>query len=301
MTVITVDPARLQSRRLGWAAVVAVVLCFSLGSTLVKRAEMPGITVAFWRMITVSIVWNATLAVQGSRITLADIKQALIPGVLFGFNLVTFYTGAVHNSVANAELIGSLAPFFVVPIGAKLFGERLNPRALFFALFAFGGVTLVLFSAPTNGDASALGNVLGMLSVALWVGYIVTTRIRRKDMNVTRFMSTITPIAFVAVAPLAFSRGHLTEVNANGWLYIGLLTIMTGVGAHGMMVFAQKTIPIGTIGIAQVAQPALAAFWSFLLVGERLHGLQVIGMVMVMSGILLFILFNQRHANDTPT
>ena len=41
------------------------------------------------------------------------------------------------------------------------------------------------------------------------------------------------------------------------------------------------SIPIGTIGLAQVAQPALAAFWSVLLVGERLHGLQVIGMVMV--------------------
>ena len=32
--------------------------------------------------------------------------------------------------------------------------------------------------------------------------------------------------------------------------------------------YAQKTIQIGTIGIAQVAQPALAVVWSFLLLGE---------------------------------
>ena len=44
-----------------------------------------------------------------------------------------------------------------------------------------------------------------------------------------------------------------------------ILTFLTGVAAHGLMVFAQKTIQIGTIGIAQVAQPALAVVWSFLL------------------------------------
>ena len=61
------------------------------------------------------------------------------------------------------------------------------------------------------------------------------------------------------------------------------------------MVFAQKTIPIGTIGIAQVAQPALAALWSFLLVGETLRGSQVFGMALVLSGLLCFVIMNQRR------
>lgn len=292
--VATQSRVQAQDRRLGWAAVCAVVLCFSLGSTLVKRANTPGITVAFWRMISTSLVWNALLAFQRQRVHWADIKQALIPGIFFGINIVTFYNGATHNSVANAELIGSLSPFIVVPIGARMFGERLNPRALLFALIAFGGVTLVLFSAPTKGDASTFGNVLGVASLLLWAGYIVTTRRFRQGMSVTTFMATITPIALVAISPLAIQQGGLDEVSNNGLLYIGLLTFVTGVGAHGLMVFAQKSIAIGTIGIAQVAQPALAACWSFLLVGESLHGLQLVGMVMVLVGILSFILVNQR-------
>ena len=52
-----------------------------------------------------------------------------------------------------------------------------------------------------------------------------------------------------------------------------ILTFLTGVAAHGLMVFAQKTIQIGTIGIAQVVQPALAVVWSFLLLGETLREL----------------------------
>ena len=39
---------------LGALAVVGVVVAFSLSSTLVKRAESPGVLLAFWRMVTVS-------------------------------------------------------------------------------------------------------------------------------------------------------------------------------------------------------------------------------------------------------
>jgi drug/metabolite transporter (DMT)-like permease len=284
-------------RRLGWLAVAFVVLAFSMGSTLVKRANTPAVTVAFWRMSATAVIWNLLLALRGRRVHFADVKQACIPGVFFGFNLVTFYSGATHNSIANTELIAALTPFLVVPIGARLFGERLNPRALLFGLLAIAGVTLVLFSAPTKGDASLLGNVLGVAALMLWTGYIVSTRWSRKNMDVVTFMAAITPVSLVAVAPLAFSRGGLGSVSANGLFYIGLLTFVTGLGAHGLMVYAQKTIGIGTIGIAQVAQPALAALWSFLLVGESLHGLQIVGMVMVLGGILAFILVNQRSGS----
>ena len=60
------------------------------------------------------------------------------------------------------------------------------------------------------------------------------------------------------------------------------------------MVYAQKTIPIGTIGIAQVVQPALAVVWSFLLLGETLRGWQIVGIAIVISGLLAFIVMNER-------
>ena len=60
------------------------------------------------------------------------------------------------------------------------------------------------------------------------------------------------------------------------------------------MVYAQKTIPIGTIAIAQVVQPALAVVWSFLLLGETLRGWQFVGIAIAVSGLLAFIVMNQR-------
>ena len=285
-----------STRTTGILAVVGVVVVFSLGSTLVKRAHTPGVLVAFWRMITTTIVWNAILIGTGKRPSWANIKQAFLPGIFFGLNITAFYAGATHNSVANAELIGSLTPFLVVPIGARFFKEYINPRALGFAVVAFGGVAIVLFTAPSSGDASAKGNVFGLLSMILWATYIATTRHFRRQMDVASFMAAITPIAALTVLPLALWNGGLTTVSATGWRYILLLTFVTGVGAHGLMVFAQKTIPIGTIGIAQVAQPALAAVWSFLLIGETLHAWQFVGMALVLGGLFAFVVLNQRGA-----
>lgn len=284
----------MTARAWGALAVAGVVVAFSLSSTLVKRAETPGVLVAFWRMALVSVIWNAYLWSTGRHVTRRDLRQAAIPGVFFGLNLAIFFAGATHNSVANAALIGSLSPFFIVPLGAALFAEFLHPKALACALVAFAGVALVLFSAPANGDASLQGNVFGLVAMVLWVAYVVATRRFRQDMDVPTFMATVCPIATLSVLPLALLNGDVLGLTRTGWTYLLILTFLTGLAAHGLLVFAQKTIPIGTIGISQVAQPALAVVWSFLLLGETLRRGQVVGIAVTMLGLLAFLVLNER-------
>jgi drug/metabolite transporter (DMT)-like permease len=288
-------PARtLSARTLGALAVVGVVVAFSLSSTLVKRAESPGALIAFWRLVTVSLLWNLYLRGTGRRVTLRHVRQVFVPGLFFGLNLAAFFVGATHNSVANAALIGSLSPFLIVPAGALVFHEYFSSRALLFALVAFGGAALVLLNAPANGDASLRGNVFGMVAMLLWVGYVVSTRYFRRDMDVATFMSTVSPIAAVTVLPLALANGGILGLSSTGWTYMLILSLLTGVCAHGLLVYAQRTIQIGTIGIAQVVQPALAVVWSFLLLDERLREPQVVGVAVVISGLLGFLVLNER-------
>jgi drug/metabolite transporter (DMT)-like permease len=279
-----------------------MVIAFSLSSTLVKRAESPGVLVAFWRMVTVSVVWNLVLWSTGRRITMGDVRQAFVPGVFFGLNLAVFFAGATHNSVANAALIGSLAPFLIVPAGAWLFREHIRPRALVFAVVAFGGVALVLFNAPANGDASLEGNVFGVIAMLLLVAYVTSTRHFRQDMDVTTFMATICPIAAVTVLPIALAHGDVFGMSGTGWTYMLILTFTSGVAAQGLMVFAQKSIQIGTIGIAQVVQPALAVVWSFLLLGEVVNHRQIAGIAIVVTGLLAFVVMHERgdRSGDLP-
>jgi hypothetical protein len=74
----------LSAKTLGALAVVGVVVALSLSSTLVKSADSPGVLVAFWRMVTVSVIWNAFLWSTGRHVTLRNVRQALVPGVFFG-------------------------------------------------------------------------------------------------------------------------------------------------------------------------------------------------------------------------
>jgi drug/metabolite transporter (DMT)-like permease len=288
----------LSARTLGVLAVVGLVVAFSLSSTLVKRAESPGVLVAFWRLVIVTVLWNLVLALTRRRVTVQDARQVVVPGVFFGLNLAVFFAGATHNSVANAALIGSVAPFLIVPVGAWLFKESFDPRALLFALLAFGGLTLVLLSAPPGGDASLEGNVFGVIAMLLLVAYVASTRYFRRAMDVTTFMATICPIAAVAVLPVALAHGDVLELSGTGWKYTVILALTSGITAQGLLVYAQKTIQIGTIAISQVAQPALAVVWSYLLLSEVINGRQALGIAIVMAGLAGFTLLNQRHGRS---
>ena len=152
----------------------------------------------------------------------------------------------------------------------------------------------MLLSAPPSGDASLRGNVFGMVAMLLLVAYVASTKHFRRDMDVTTFMATICPIATVAVLPLAVANGDVFGMSGTGWTYMLILTFTSGVAAQGLLVFAQKTIQIGTIAIAQVAQPALALVWSFLLLGELVNDRQVAGIAIVMAGLLAFVVAHQR-------
>jgi drug/metabolite transporter (DMT)-like permease len=290
-------PSRTRAvgaRALGALAVAGVVIGFSLSSTLAKRAETPGVLIAFWRLTLATVVFNLYLWSTGRRVTMLHVRQALVPGAFFGLNLAIFFTGATNNSVANAALIGSMAPFLIVPIGAKLFREFNDRRALAFALVAFSGLGLVLFSAPPKGDASLKGNVFGIVAMLLLVSYVVSTRHFRRDMDVAIFMATICPIGALAVLPITAMNGDGFGMSGRGWTYVLILTFLSGVAANGLMVYAQKTIQIGTISIAQVVNPAIAVVWSFLLLSETLRLGQVIGIAVAVGGLAAFLWLNQR-------
>src|SRR3954451_11744481 len=284
----------LGGKTLGVLAVVGLVVAVSLSSTLVKRAESPGVLIAFWRMITVSLIWNVALGLSGRHVTWANVRQVFVPGIFFGLNLAVFFAGATHNSVANAALIGSLAPLLIVPVGGFLFAEYINPKALLFAALALGGVALVLFSAPAGGDASLEGNLFGIAAMLLLVGYVASTRYFRRDLDVTTFMATICPIAAVAVLPIALAHGDVVGLSSRGWTYMLILTLTSGVAAQGLLVFSQKTIQIGTISISQVTQPALAVIWSFLLLSETINIRQGVGIAVVILGLTMFVTLHQR-------
>ena len=141
--------------------------------------------------------------------------------------------------------------------------------------------------------------MLVFTAMSLWAVYLLTSRRLRQTMSVQAIMAAMMPFATIAVLPVAFLRGGVADVHGTQWLYILMLAVVTGTGAHGLIVFAQHSVPIGTIGIIQVAQPAIAVGWAFLLLDQDLVAIQIVGMVLVIAGLLAVVISTRRDAAAT--
>ncbi len=295
---------RLSGRSLGLLAMTVAVISFSSSSSLIKWSESTGAVIAFWRMIGAVIGWWLVVAFTRVRTgrpapTAATWRLALAPGLAFGANIALFFTAINRTSIAHAEFITALTPLVLLPAGAFFFAERPNWPALRWGLISIVGVSLVLFFGPAQGASSLSGDLLMIGVISLWTTYMLTSkRARASGVGTLDFMACMMPIGVLTAGPIAaiIAGSGIFDLTAKGWLVVVILTLLTGMLSHGCIVFAQQHLPVATISIMQTAQPALAVFFAFLILGEEVRPPQVLGMVLVIVGLALFTLSSSRSA-----
>ncbi len=166
------------------------------------------------------------------------------------------------------------------------------------------GVTLVLFFGPEQGTSSVSGDLLMIGVILLWTTYLLTSKqARASGVGTLDFMACMMPIGVLTAGPIAaiIAGSDVFGLTAKGWLVVLILTLLTGMLSHGCIVFAQQHIPVATISIMQTAQPALAVFFAFLILGEEVRPTQVLGMALVIVGLALFTLASSRVGDDLDT
>jgi drug/metabolite transporter (DMT)-like permease len=284
-----------RNRRLGLGAVAIAVVCFSVSSSVVKKSGAPGAAIAFWRLLAAALLWNAILVARGGRPSWATTRKLALPGAFFGLNLSLFFVAVSHTSIAHAEFLGALTPLILIPAGARLFHERVDPRSMAWGALALAGMALVLFAGPPKGAAKLSGDLIVLCAVLGWAGYLLSAKRARVQYDVVELMAGVTPIATLAIVPVLLADGTDMVLPWRGWVVVGVLTFLTGLGAHGLVVFAQRAVPVATIGMLQVAQPALAVGWAFVLLDEEIRPVQLLGMGLVLLGLALFTWSSQRR------
>ncbi len=306
MTTEGSAPAPL--RPIGFVAVALAVLSFSISSAIIKWSDSIGSVIAFWRMIGAVLGWWAILTVARVRNGRAwpsrhTWKLVTPAGLFFGTNIAVFFTAITRTSIAHAEFITTLTPLILVPAGAFFFAEHPNWAALRFGLISVVGIALVLLFSPVGGEATIEGDLLMLIVVIAWTGYMLTSkRARTRGVDVIDFMACMMPLGLITAGPIAalIAGADLFSLSAKGWIAVAILTIGTGMVAHGLVIFAQHHLPVATIGIMQTGQPALAVFWGFLILGESVRPVQIVGMVLVVLGLSLFTWRSQRPVAMAP-
>jgi drug/metabolite transporter (DMT)-like permease len=286
----------------GMLAVVASVLCFALSFSIIKWPGIPGSVIAWWRLVVSSVLWWMLLVGRRVRTGVALPPKpawalSVPPALCFGVNVGLLFLGITKTSVAHGEFINAMAPLVLIPAGMLMFGEHPNWKALRWGLLSLVGLVIVLSNGPASGVATVQGDLLVVASVLAFCAYqLLARRARARGVGPWDFMTVVMTVAVVTATPVALltAGDEMWPLSAKAWVAVAMLSVLTGMAGHGMLYYAQRSVPISTISTIQAGQPSLSALWAWLLLDEAIVAAQVPGMILVTLGLVLVFTFSLR-------
>jgi drug/metabolite transporter (DMT)-like permease len=163
------------------------------------------------------------------------------------------------------------------------------------------GLVIVLFMGPEQGAATVEGDLLMIIVLAASVSYLMASKwARGRGVETVDFMAIVMTVALVTATPVALviARDEMWPLPWEAWFAIAILSFLTGGAAHGLLFYAHRSVPVATISVMQVSQPALSAFWAWVIVDEEITAAQIPGMLLVIVGMALVVWFSQRSVED---
>ncbi len=281
----------------GILLVFTSALTFSLNNALAVVAYQGGstpVTLLVVRMAFTLVVLTMLLRATGAVIRLPRRQRngALVLGLFNGIMAICIMTAFDYIPVGLAILLLYLNPIFT-GIGAWALGrEKLDSRLVAGLVLCFAGLALAL--EFDGGQQSYLGMFLAFLAAVLlavtllWGSRILETDNARAvtlhmHVSATMLMGVLWLVTGDFVLPLTQS-GWIGLCSVPIVYTVAILTFLSGIPRLGPIRTAMlmNLEPIATIGL------------GFLLLGQSLSVQQLIGAVIVISGISLVKLSGNR-------
>lgn len=225
----------------------------------------------------------------------------LFAGVLFGIEVSLWAAALGLTTVTNATLLANLTPVFAALFGWVLFRERLKAAVTAGVAIALVGAVLLALAraeaaAGPSGDAESgwIGDALGLSAAVGYAGYLLILRMLGKEMSVgaVMFWATLSSLAVALALALIFHE-PLWPQTRDGWLILAGLGVIVHVGGQGLVAYGVGRLPIVASTVLLWMQPLVAAVLSWMLFGEALGAMALIGAALILAGI--YVVQRYRH------
>ena len=249
-----------SERPLALAALFAGAVAIGASPLFVKVSEAGPVSTAFWRVfLALPFLWAWTLAVDRSGGAPAQAKDErrlmAIAGAYFAGDLAVWHWSIVLTTVATATLLANLAPIFVTLAVWLVFGQRPALRFLAGLAMAVAGNQLTVTRLRATTGTARIMAWSGMVSAAL-----------------------LLPVALL-------SGEQLFPSTAIGWLKLVGLALVAQVAGQSLIAYAMAHLPPRLSSVGLLLQPVVAALFAWVLLGETLGEVQLVGALMVLIGI----------------
>ncbi|KMZ42766.1 MULTISPECIES: DMT family transporter [Bacillales] len=265
---------------------------FVVGKFLVGHASSLTLTNLRWLIAVVCllpVVW-----IREKRIF--PTREALLPLIVMGvtgvalFNLFMFWA-LERTDATNVGLLSTLNPVSIAIFSFLLMGDKIRPLQIVAMLVSFTGVLVVM----TKGDFAHLsqlhfntGDLWMLAAVAMWGIYSVCARWAMK--TVSPMMSTLYAGIFGVALMLPFNVTTFTISNTDWtfWLSLFYVGVMATVVSMVLWNVGVQKVGATSAGMFLNFNPIFTAILAFLLLGERMTIIQLLGSVIVIVGCYMF-------------
>lgn len=245
------------------------------------------------------LFWITLYFYPSGKTGLKDLAMIVLSGVLglYLAALSDFY-GLLYIEASLERVILYTYPAMVVVWTAIFFKERLSKRKVLSILVTYAGLMLVLkVFTGSIGRSDLVGALLVLCSALIYsFSYIITEVVSRRvsGVKISTYMTTAAAFAF-----LGTWRGKTAPEEPGAWALLIVLAIVSTYVPVLTITLGIKRIGAGKAALVSFIGPVSTAILAYLILGERLEPVQIIGMCLVMAGVLALTLERPRKESIT--
>jgi drug/metabolite transporter, DME family len=296
---------RLAGRGWGLLMVVLATVCWStsgfLINVVVDSTAISSAALAFWRDLTVAMVLFIALAAlqpRALRVQRRDLPWLAAMGALgIGLFHYCWNSSVLSNGASLSTIIQSNGPILVAVGAWLLLREPLTWRKGLAILLTLSGTVLVV---GTNGWAQLDLEGAELLAAAGVPVFYAAFSIFGKKVAGSYDPWTILTYVFafgtLALFPLQWGSPIPWPVSLHALAgFVGLILVTTILG-YGLYTAGLRRLQASVASIVATSEVLFASIFGYFLLGERLDGFQIVGAVLIVSGVVLLSYRRNRPA-----
>ena len=219
----------------------------------------------------------------------AGIAHSVVAGILVhGFYLGGTAVAIAHSIPAGlSALIPGLQPILTSTLANRWLGERVTALQWSGLLLGLAGVVLILHNRPMSGEAGWGWLASGVSLVSITLGTLYQRRYcNRIDWRAGNL------VQYVAVMIFFAAGAGLFENNEVHWtrefvLSVAWLAIVLSIGSIGLLYWLIRRSAATSVASLFYLVPAVTALMAYVLFGERLDTVAIIGMIACAAAVFL--------------
>jgi drug/metabolite transporter (DMT)-like permease len=266
-------------------------LAFFFANVFVKQvAHIPAMEIVFFRCIVAASFCIYGLQRAGGSIVGSNHTLLLLRGVFGTIALFCFFLTLQQMPLASAQTIQYLSPIFTAVIAIFVLKEGVLPAQWFFYAIAFSGVLLI---ERFDNRISPFYLALGILSAFFsGLAYNLVRSLRGREHPLTVVLHFQIVGAVVGFISLLFE--WVTPVGAD-WIFLFLIGVFSQLGQMFLTTALQRE-RIAGVAIINYTGLVYAITVGWILFGESQSLMSIAGMMLVVLGVVLSLLYGRRQS-----